>query len=142
MRRFLTNHLEMSQTCGAVVGSRELIGLYIIIQLWNSLYPIHSYKHGIFYLNWKRFFCHKLGFSNPKISATNVLDLWYFKTMNCVWLNNLSLKYPKFSSFGYKYIKIRRFKFVTTFFYIFSWFIRGFFMLSQIIHFCANLNHF
>ena len=58
-------------------------------------------------------FCHKLGFSNFNIVATQCRRPFIFQTMNSVRPKNLSLKYKRFTSSDRKDIGIRKFEFVT-----------------------------
>ena len=45
--------------------------------------------------------CHKPWFSNPYIFATQCRRAQIVKTMNSVWSNNQSLKYQRFTPYGY-----------------------------------------
>ena len=54
--------------------------------------------------------CHKLWFSNPYIFTTQCRRPDTFQTVNSVGSKNLSLKYQKFTPYGYKDIGIRTFE--------------------------------
>ena len=57
--------------------------------------------------------CHKLKFSNPYIFTTGWRRPLIFQTYN-IWCNRIhSLKYLRFTTVGYKDIRIRKFEFVT-----------------------------
>ena len=57
-------------------------------------------------------FCHRLWFSNFNIVATQKRRPLIFQTMNAVRSNNVSLKYQRFTSSGYKVIGFTKIEFV------------------------------
>ena len=57
-------------------------------------------------------FCHRLWFSNFNISATQCSKPLIFQTMNAVRSYNVSLKNQRFTSSGYKDIRITKIEFV------------------------------
>ena len=57
-------------------------------------------------------FCHRLWFSNFNIIATQCSKPLIFQTMNAVRSNNVSLKNQRFTSSGYKDIRITKIEFV------------------------------